>query len=274
MTAASAGPAPCRAPPPGRLVLAGAPLGRATDASTGLARALASAPLIAAEDTRRLHRLAADLGVSDLRPGAVVLRGQRAGPGPAADQRPAGRPGRPGGDRRRHAVGVRSRLPAGGGRDRGRPAGDRAARAVGGHHRDRGVGAAGGPVLLRGLPAAQGRQPAAVAGRARRRAPDHGVLRVPAPDRGVAGRPGRGAGRRPAGRGVPGADQDLRGGDPGLAGRAGRVGGRRGPGRDHPGGRRPAGRRRAARRRLRSPSWSAPGSGPARAARRRSPRWP
>ncbi|HEV2886889.1 MAG TPA: 16S rRNA (cytidine(1402)-2'-O)-methyltransferase [Jatrophihabitans sp.] len=54
-------------PPPerrGRLVLAGAPLGRATDASAGLARALATAPLIAAEDTRRLHRLAADLGVA------------------------------------------------------------------------------------------------------------------------------------------------------------------------------------------------------------------
>ncbi|MDQ1722084.1 MAG: rRNA (cytidine1402-2-O)-methyltransferase [Pseudonocardiales bacterium] len=50
--------------PPGRLVLAGVPLGRATDASTGLARALATAPLIAAEDTRRLHRLAADLGVA------------------------------------------------------------------------------------------------------------------------------------------------------------------------------------------------------------------
>jgi 16S rRNA (cytidine1402-2'-O)-methyltransferase len=48
----------------GRLVLAGAPLGRPSDASTGLARALAGAPLIAAEDTRRLHRLAADLGVS------------------------------------------------------------------------------------------------------------------------------------------------------------------------------------------------------------------
>jgi 16S rRNA (cytidine1402-2'-O)-methyltransferase len=49
---------------PGRLVLAGAPLGRATDASVGLARALAATPVIAAEDTRRLHRLAADLGVS------------------------------------------------------------------------------------------------------------------------------------------------------------------------------------------------------------------
>ena len=48
----------------GRLVLAGAPLGRPSDASTGLARALAGTPVIAAEDTRRVHRLAADLGVS------------------------------------------------------------------------------------------------------------------------------------------------------------------------------------------------------------------
>jgi 16S rRNA (cytidine1402-2'-O)-methyltransferase len=53
-----------RGPTTGRVVLAGAPLGRATDASAGLAQALASAPVIAAEDTRRLHRLAADLGVS------------------------------------------------------------------------------------------------------------------------------------------------------------------------------------------------------------------
>ena len=50
--------------PAGRVVLAGAPLGRVTDASAGLAQALATAPLIAAEDTRRLHRLAADLGVA------------------------------------------------------------------------------------------------------------------------------------------------------------------------------------------------------------------
>lgn len=55
---------PAEQQPAGRLVLAGAPLGRATDASAGLVRALATAPVIAAEDTRRLHRLASDLGVS------------------------------------------------------------------------------------------------------------------------------------------------------------------------------------------------------------------
>jgi 16S rRNA (cytidine1402-2'-O)-methyltransferase len=48
----------------GRVVLAGAPLGRAADASARLMNALASAPVVAAEDTRRLARLAADLGVT------------------------------------------------------------------------------------------------------------------------------------------------------------------------------------------------------------------
>ena len=48
----------------GRLILAGTPLGRVSDASAGLIRALTSADVIAAEDTRRLHRLASDLGIS------------------------------------------------------------------------------------------------------------------------------------------------------------------------------------------------------------------
>ncbi|KAB2370397.1 16S rRNA (cytidine(1402)-2'-O)-methyltransferase [Actinomadura montaniterrae] len=47
----------------GTLVLAAAPIGRAEDASVRLRNALAGAPVIAAEDTRRLRRLAADLGV-------------------------------------------------------------------------------------------------------------------------------------------------------------------------------------------------------------------
>ena len=46
------------------LVLAGAPIGQAGDASPRLAEALATAELLAAEDTRRLHRLCADLGVT------------------------------------------------------------------------------------------------------------------------------------------------------------------------------------------------------------------
>ena len=46
------------------LVLAGAPIGRADDASPRLAAALATADVVAAEDTRRLHRLCADLGIA------------------------------------------------------------------------------------------------------------------------------------------------------------------------------------------------------------------
>ena len=48
----------------GRLVLAGTPLGRISDASPGLRDALADADVIAAEDTRRLRRLAAELQVT------------------------------------------------------------------------------------------------------------------------------------------------------------------------------------------------------------------
>jgi 16S rRNA (cytidine1402-2'-O)-methyltransferase len=47
----------------GALRLAATPIGRADDASPRLVASLASAPVIAAEDTRRLHRLARDLGV-------------------------------------------------------------------------------------------------------------------------------------------------------------------------------------------------------------------
>jgi 16S rRNA (cytidine1402-2'-O)-methyltransferase len=48
----------------GRVILAGVPLGRAGDASARLRTALASVPVIAAEDTRRLRRLCADLEVT------------------------------------------------------------------------------------------------------------------------------------------------------------------------------------------------------------------
>jgi 16S rRNA (cytidine1402-2'-O)-methyltransferase len=46
------------------VVLAGTPLGRPEDAPARLRDALATAPVIAAEDTRRLRRLCADLGVT------------------------------------------------------------------------------------------------------------------------------------------------------------------------------------------------------------------
>ncbi|GAA3945382.1 16S rRNA (cytidine(1402)-2'-O)-methyltransferase [Actinomadura viridis] len=48
----------------GRLLLAAAPIGRPEDASARLRAALAGAEIIAAEDTRRLRRLAADLDVA------------------------------------------------------------------------------------------------------------------------------------------------------------------------------------------------------------------
>jgi 16S rRNA (cytidine1402-2'-O)-methyltransferase len=48
----------------GTLTLAAAPIGRAEDASERLRDALGAADIIAAEDTRRLRRLTADLGVA------------------------------------------------------------------------------------------------------------------------------------------------------------------------------------------------------------------
>src|SRR5436305_14480151 len=52
------------------LVLVGAPLGNAGDASVRMRTALAGADVVAAEDTRRLGRLAKDLGIE--LPGRVV----------------------------------------------------------------------------------------------------------------------------------------------------------------------------------------------------------
>ncbi|WP_448614208.1 16S rRNA (cytidine(1402)-2'-O)-methyltransferase [Modestobacter sp. URMC 112] len=48
----------------GRLVLGGAPLGQPGDVGPRLREVLATADVLAVEDTRRLHRLAADLGVT------------------------------------------------------------------------------------------------------------------------------------------------------------------------------------------------------------------
>ena len=49
---------------PGRLILAATPLGDPGDASARLRSALAEAPVVAAEDTRRIRRLAAELEVA------------------------------------------------------------------------------------------------------------------------------------------------------------------------------------------------------------------
>ena len=48
----------------GRLVLGGAPLGQPGDVGPRLRRMIAEADVLAVEDTRRLHRLATDLGVA------------------------------------------------------------------------------------------------------------------------------------------------------------------------------------------------------------------
>ena len=55
---------------PGVLVLAATPIGDPRDAAPRLAQELAGADVVAAEDTRRLRRLCAELGVS---PGGAVL---------------------------------------------------------------------------------------------------------------------------------------------------------------------------------------------------------
>jgi 16S rRNA (cytidine1402-2'-O)-methyltransferase len=55
---------PVQPPKAGTLILAGTPIGDPSDASPRLRAALAAAPVIAAEDTRRLRRLAAALQVT------------------------------------------------------------------------------------------------------------------------------------------------------------------------------------------------------------------
>jgi 16S rRNA (cytidine1402-2'-O)-methyltransferase len=54
----------CVTSTPGVLVLAATPIGQAGDASPRLAQELATADVVAAEDTRRLRRLTSDLGVT------------------------------------------------------------------------------------------------------------------------------------------------------------------------------------------------------------------
>ncbi|HAG59843.1 MAG TPA: 16S rRNA (cytidine(1402)-2'-O)-methyltransferase, partial [Arthrobacter bacterium] len=49
---------------PGRIVLAATPIGNTGDASARLIGLLGTADIVAAEDTRRLHRLVQSLGVT------------------------------------------------------------------------------------------------------------------------------------------------------------------------------------------------------------------
>ncbi len=258
----------------GTLTVAAVPIGRPGDASPLLAQALAEAPLVAAEDTRRLRRLAATLGVEVT--GRVVSYWDAASSGSRGDQlldslrqgqdvllvSDAGMPAISDPGYRLVAAaaeaGARVRVLPG-------PSAVTAALAVSGPaHR---------PVLLRGVPAPQGRRAGPPLRRAGRRATDPGLLRVRQAGRGHPGRAGRGVRARTAGGGLPRADQDPRGSPPGHAGRAGRLGRGRPAGRGHPGRRGRPGRAPAHARRRRRPRWPA---GPRAASRgaRRSPRWP
>ena len=272
------GPPPAGPRQPGRLVLAGAPLGGATDACPGLGEALASTPTWSRPRTPGGCAGWRPTWGSVSGPGAVVLRGQRAGRMPRAGRASCGPAGRPAGHRRRDAERVRPRLPAGRRRRRGRRAGDRAARARRrSPPRSRVSGLPVDRFCFEGFLPRKPGEPAARAGRAGRRARGRMVF-FEAPHRLAAtlADAGRGARPGPAGRGLPGADQDLRGGAPGHAGRAGRLGGRTASGARS---RWWSAVRRAGSRAARSrPSWPSggrpSGSRPGRAARRRSPRWP
>jgi 16S rRNA (cytidine1402-2'-O)-methyltransferase len=57
-------PAPAAAGGPGRIVLAATPIGNVGDASSRLIELLTTADVVAAEDTRRLHRLVQSLGIT------------------------------------------------------------------------------------------------------------------------------------------------------------------------------------------------------------------
>ena len=111
------------------LTLAGVPIGQAEDAPARLAEALASADVIAAEDTRRVRQLAAALDVR-LTARVVsyydVIEVRRAA---ELVTELAGGQERARGHRRGDAGDQRPRLPAGRRRRGGRDPGDRGARA-------------------------------------------------------------------------------------------------------------------------------------------------
>ena len=218
---------PSSAPSVGRLVLAATPLGQAADASARLVAALATADVVAAEDTRRLRALAAALGVTVARAGRVshydaneaarlpgLLDAVRAG-ATVLVVTDAGMPSvsDPGYRLvpRRSPRGCRSPACPG-------PSAVTTALAL--------SGLPSRPVLLRGLPAAAAGGAAALARAARRRARGRwssssrrtgSPTRSPTPPR-CSARTGR--------RGLPGADEDVRGGRPAAARRARGLGGR------------------------------------------------
>ena len=151
------------------LVLAGTPIGRPEDASPRLAAGASRADVVAAEDTRRLKRLTADLGITLTGRVVSYFEGNEVPRTPVLlEALLAGRPGAAG-DRRRDAQRLRPGLPAGRGRGRARHPRHRGPGAVGRADRPGRVRAARRPVLLRGVPAPQGGGARPPAGRAGRR---------------------------------------------------------------------------------------------------------
>ena len=197
----------------GRLILLGAPLGNPADASARLREVLSTADVVAAEDTRRLTRLARDLDVTV--GGRIVsyFEGNEERRTPELVEAMLARVRGRAGHRRRDAERLRPRLPAGPGRAGRRGAGHRRARArARSPPRWPSSGLPCDRFCFEGFLPRTARRPAVPAARARRRGAHPGLLRGPAPDRRRAHRPGRHVRRGPAGRALPGADQDLRGG--------------------------------------------------------------
>ena len=206
-------------------MLAGAPLGDPADASPRLRDALESADVVAAEDTRRLFRLAADLGVRV--PGRVLRHDdatEEAGTPGLVEELRAGRtvllvtdggmPSVSDPGYRLVSAAVAAGIPV------TAVPGPSAVTDRAGPVRAADATASASRASCRARPASGGAALTELAGRA----PDAGLLRGPAPAGRHARRHGRGPRPGPAGRGLPGADQDVRGGAPGHAGGAGRVG--------------------------------------------------
>ena len=93
----------------GRLLIGATPLGQPSDASARLVKALASADVIAAEDTRRIRTLAQALDVKPGRQGGQPVRPERGDAGAGAGRRDRRRGDGAAGQRRRHAADQRSR---------------------------------------------------------------------------------------------------------------------------------------------------------------------
>ena len=218
----------------GRLLLGATPLGQPGDASARLVDGLASADVVAAEDTRRVRTLAQSLDVQLTGRVVSLFDQNEAARVPALVDEIEGRRDGAGGQRCRHAADQRPGLPAG-----RRPASRQGSP----------VSCLPGPsavttaLAVSGLPSDR----FCFEGFAPRK---HSARRTwlvafwP-PSRAPACSSSRRAGwptacatpstaRRRAPRGgLPRADQDARGGPPRLAGRARRLGRRRGARRDH-----------------------------------------